>query len=129
MKHKKSFLDINDILEDVKDEEEKEYLIKLNETANLTLPLPENANEEELKKFKRYAVDLLKFYGKKMKMMSCDVPIEVLNLSDNLTRKLKSNGVERIYDFFNGNFAEIKGLKPRDVTIIQDSIQFFLSLL
>ncbi len=79
-----------------------------------------------LKKIREEVAERLKNYQKTMSYMAADAPLSVLCLPKVIENALINHGCLRIYDLFDCDFTEIKGLgvgRIRHLTTCLD--QFF----
>ncbi len=70
----------------------------------------------------------LQSYNKTILYLSCDAPIGVLCLPKALETILVKNGILRVYDIFNVDLAEIKGLGDTRLRDLTTSLDKFLSM-
>ena len=70
----------------------------------------EKIKDTELKKIKEELLKKLEEYRKSMKYMAADAPIGILCLPKATEKSLINHGCLRVYDLFNCDFTEIKGL-------------------
>jgi hypothetical protein len=94
----------------------------------------ENVNENfeqelKLKKLREEVLKRLTDYRKMINFMAADAPISILCLKPAIEKALLSHGCLRVYDLFDVDFTEVKGLgvtRIRDLTTCLDK---FLSML
>jgi hypothetical protein len=67
-------------------------------------------NSLEMEKLKKELKEKFINYQKTMKYMLADAPIEVLCLPSVLEKILLDQGFLRVYDLFDVNFVEVKGI-------------------
>jgi hypothetical protein len=77
--------------------------------------------EEVLKKFSEYRT-LIQY-------MATDAPIEILCLPKPIEKILLSNRLFRVYDLFNVDFVEIKGLGEARIRQLTTCLDQFFSML
>jgi len=77
--------------------------------------------EEVLKKF----VD----YQNSMKYLAADAPIEILCLPKTIEKCLTDHGCFRVYEIFDLDFTEIKGLGISHIRELTSSLNQFLAML
>jgi len=68
-------------------------------------------------------------YEKTIKYMLADAPIQVLCLPTAIENILLENGFLRVYDLFDANFVEIKGLGVTRIRHLTACFDKFLSML
>lgn len=64
----------------------------------------------QMKKIKENLLKSLQDYRKTMKYMVSDAPIAILCLPKGIEKILLDNGFLRVYDLFDRDFTEVKGL-------------------
>jgi len=82
-----------------------------------------------MKKLKEELAKKFEDYQKTLKFMAADVPIEVLCLPKPIEKILIDEGLLRIYDLFNLNFVEIKGLGVVRINQLTTRLDQFFSML
>lgn len=85
--------------------------------------------DTEMAKLKQELAEKFRDYQKTMQYMAADAPIEVLCLPPTVQKVLLDQGFLRIYDLFDVDLIEIKGIgiaRVRDLTACLDK---FLSML
>ena len=88
---------------------------------NNSLPESNNKIEKEMffKKLKEEVLKRFEAYDQTMTYLATDAPISVLCLPKATEKLLLNSGFLRVYDLFNSDFTEIKGLgeiRIRDLT-------------
>lgn len=86
-------------------------------------------SEKDLKE--KINLDLLKSldnYRKNLVYMLGDAPIEALLLEKRTERILIKNGFTRIYDLFDINFAEVKGLDSTRIRDLTTRLNEFIAI-
>ncbi len=68
-------------------------------------------------------------YRSTMNFLAADAPIEILCFSDIVNKILKENGCLRVYDLFNLDLVEIKGLGEVRIKQITARLDQFFSML
>lgn len=81
----------------------------------------EQLRKELAKKFDEYRLTV--------SFMAADAPLEVLCLPPVIENALLTHGCLRIYDLFNCNFVEVKGLGARRIRYLTTRLNEFLSML
>jgi hypothetical protein len=84
----------------------------------------ENVNNEfeyelRMKKIREEVLKSFEGYNQTLKYMAADVPLSILCLPQRIEKALIGHGCLRVYDLFNCDFVEIKGLDEiaiRDLT-------------
>lgn len=90
------------------------------DTNNLENTLIKKINEELLLN--------LKSYRKTLSYMYADAPIEALCLPKTLENLLINNGLLRIYDLFDRDFTEIKGMGDIRIRQLTASLNQFIAM-
>lgn len=105
---------------------QNEDLNQNNSYVNLNIEL-----EREMlwKKLQEKTAQAVEDYNKVMKFMSGDAPIQILCLDKKTEKILLVNGYERIYDLFDVDFTEIKGLGPVRRWNLTTCLHEFLSMI
>ncbi len=88
----------------------------------------EKIKDTELKKIKEELLKKLEEYRKSMKYMAADAPIGILCLPKVVEKSLINHGCLRVYDLFDLNFAEVKGLSETSIRNLAASLDQFLSM-
>lgn len=88
-----------------------------------------NLNKEKiLKKIREEVSERLKNYQKTVSYMSADAPLAVLCLPKTIENALINHGCLRIYDLFDCDFTEIKGLGVARINRLTTSLDQFFSM-
>jgi len=85
--------------------------------------------EEKMRKLREEVAKKFEDYRNTLNYMACDAPISILCLPSVIEKALIAHGLLRIYDLFNCDFTEVKGLgvsRTRDLTTCLD--KFFAML-
>lgn len=77
--------------------------------------------EELVKKFSEYK--------KTIGFMAADAPIEILCLPSEIEKILLNSGFHRVYDLFDADFVEIKGLGKARIARLTSCLNQFFSML
>lgn len=77
---------------------------------------------------KKKLLSSLESYNKTILYLSCDAPIGVLCLPKAIETILLNNGILRVYDIFNVDLAEIKGLGDSRLRDLTTSLDKFLAM-
>lgn len=85
--------------------------------------------EQDLNKIRKEVLQKYEQYKHTMKYLACDAPIEVMCLPKAIENILLSNGFKRIYDLFDMDFTEIKGLGVARSRDLATSLDKFVSML
>lgn len=99
---------LNEIVENVNSNLEKEMILK-------------KIREEVLKRFDDYRNTI--------SYMAADAPIEILCLPNVIQNALIAHGCLRIYDLFNVDFTEVKGLGIRRIRELTTCLDKFFAML
>lgn len=86
-------------------------------------------HDEKMRKIKEEVLKKFEDYRKTLNYMAADAPIQILCLPTVIENALLNHGCLRVYDLFDCDFVEIKGLgvsRIRDLTTCLD--QFFSML-
>ncbi len=84
--------------------------------------------EMQLQKIKEEIIKKFSEYKKSMSFIASDAPIEVLCLPDIITKILLNNGLLRVYDLFDCNLTEIKGLGVVRIRQLTSRLDEFASM-
>ena len=68
------------------------------------------------------------YYKDILSFMGADVPIEALCLPQGIITILRREGIRRVYDLFNRNLGEIKGLGPAREELLTSRLHEFISV-
>lgn len=85
--------------------------------------------EMQLKKIKEEVVKKLEDYRKTINFMAADAPLGVLCLPKVIETALLGHGCLRIYDLFNLDFTEVKGLGVTRIRDLTSRLDEFFSML
>ncbi len=88
----------------------------------------EKIKDTELKKIKEELLKKLEEYRKVMKFMSADAPIGILCLPKGVEKSLLNHGCLRVYDLFDCDFTEVKGISERAIRDLTASLDQFISM-
>lgn len=91
-----------------------------------------NNNFEEkihMEKLKQELIKSFTDYRSVIKMLVGDAPISVLCLNKKIEKSLSAAGFFRVYDIFDLDFTEIKGLTDVDITHLTSRLDEFVSML
>jgi hypothetical protein len=91
-----------------------------------------NSNIEydmQLKKIREEVLKKFDDYRQIIGMMAADAPLGILCLPKKLEGILLDNGLNRVYDLFNCDFAEIKGLNDTSIGKLTASLEQFTTML
>lgn len=89
----------------------------------------ENLNENNvLNEVRKKTLDSYKNYRNMMHYLSADAPIGVLCLPKSTENLLINNGFLRVYDIFDRDLTEIKGLTNTGIDLITARLNNFLSM-
>jgi hypothetical protein len=96
--------------------------------------IPVNVNnnfetEERMRKLKEELSKCFEDYQKTMKYMAADAPIEILCLPKVIETCLFNHGCLRVYDIFDLDFTEVKGLGEIRIRQLTTCLNQFLSML
>ena len=80
------------------------------------------------KKINEKLLECLDNYRKTLSYIAGDVPLEVLCLPKATETILRSNGVLRVYDLFDMDFTEVKGLGETRINDLTSRLHEFLSM-
>ena len=83
----------------------------------------------DMAKLKADLKEKFKNYEKTIKYMLADAPIQVLCLPTAIENILLDNGFLRVYDLFDANFVEIKGLGVARIRHLTACFDKFISML
>ena len=83
----------------------------------------------EMRKIAKNLDKSIKNYRNNMSFMAGDAPISMLCLTPSLEKRLISHGLFRIYDLFDCDFTEVKGLGAIRIRDLTASLDKFLSML
>jgi hypothetical protein len=67
-------------------------------------------------------------YKKTIGYMSADAPIQILCLPSEIEKILLNSGFHRVYDLFDANFVEVKGLGKARIARLTTCLNQFLSM-
>lgn len=103
-------------------------------TPDNVIETPENVNnnfisDDRMKKLKEELEKSFEQYHKTMKYMAADAPIEVLCLPKVIETCLFNHGCLRVYDIFDLDFTEVKGLGEVRIRDLTARLNEFLSML
>lgn len=98
---------VNDNLETVKDDLER---------------------EEKIKQIKRELLKGLENYKKSIFYIACDAPISILCLPKTVETILLNHGLLRVYDLIDRDLAEIKGLGISRIRDLTSRLDQFISM-
>lgn len=84
--------------------------------------------EEDSKEINKKLIESLENYRKTIYYMYGDAPVEVLCLPKVTETVLINNGILRVYDLFNRDLTEIKGIGDRRIADLASSLDKFLSM-
>lgn len=92
--------------------------------------LEENAkiNDLDSKKIKEELLKKLEEYRKAMKLMAADAPLGILCLPKVIEKALLDHGCLRVYDLFNLDFTEVKGLGETRIRDLTSRLDQFISM-
>lgn len=82
----------------------------------------------KMKKIREEVLKSFSEYRKTLNYMSADAPIGVLCLPKSIENILINNGYLRVYDLFDANFTEIKGLGKTRIGEITACVDQFLTM-
>ncbi len=82
----------------------------------------------ELNKLNKDLENSLQNYRKTMSYMYADVPIGVLCLPRVIEKSLADHGLFRVYDLFDCDFTEVKGLGVSRIRDLTSRLNEFLSI-
>lgn len=85
--------------------------------------------EERLKKIREEVAKKFSEYRTTLNYMAADAPITILCLQPAIEKALVAHGCLRIYDLFNLDFTEVKGLGVRRIGDLTTSLDKFFSML
>lgn len=85
--------------------------------------------EMELKKIKEEVLKRFDEYRKTIAYMAGDAPIAILALPSEIEKALLAHGCLRIYDLFDMDFTEVKGLGKVRIERLTSCLNQFLSML
>ena len=91
-----------------------------------------NKNFEEdmrLEALKKALTNKFEDYKKTINYMAADAPIAILNLDKTTQTILVNQGLLRVYDLFDVNFVEIKGLGEIRIRNLTTCLDQFFSML
>jgi len=88
----------------------------------------EKIKHTELKKIKEELLKKLEEYRKTMKYMSADAPIGILCLPKVVEKSLINHGCLRVYDLFDCDFTEVKGLNLTSIRNLATCLDEFISM-
>lgn len=86
----------------------------------------ENISEDDATKIKKELLSSLKNYRKTLLFLYADAPISLLGLSKPIETILLNNGLLRIYDLFDCDFIEIKGLGVSRIRELTSALEQFV---
>lgn len=66
--------------------------------------------DQQMKKIREEVKERFKFYEKTLKYMASDAPLGILCLPTAIEKALIAHGCLRVYDLFDLDFTEVKGL-------------------
>jgi hypothetical protein len=94
----------------------------------------ENVNDNfetdlKMKKLKEELAKSFAQYQTTMKYLAADAPIAILCLPSVIEKILLDNGCVRVYDIFNMDLAEVKGLGSVRIRDLTTSLNQFFSML
>lgn len=84
---------------------------------------------ETMKKIREELIKRFSDYRKTMDKMTTDAPIAILCLPKAIETCLFDHGCRRIYDLFDVDFTEVKGLGVRRIGDLTASLDKFFSML
>lgn len=84
--------------------------------------------QSDIKKINTKLLKSLKDYRKTMQYMGGDAPIGILCLPKQLENILISNGYLRVYDLFNCDFTEIKGIGKTRIGYLTARLDQFITM-
>jgi hypothetical protein len=82
----------------------------------------------KMQKLKEELSKSFEAYRTTMQFLSADAPIEVLCLPKTIEKILLDAGCLRVYDLFDMDFTEIKGLGPVRIRDLTSRFQKFISM-
>lgn len=82
-----------------------------------------------MQKVREEVIKKLSQYRTKMEYLAADAPISILCLPPVIEGILLSNGMLRVYDVFNVDFTEIKGLGEARIRNLTTRLDEFFSML
>lgn len=87
--------------------------------------------EEDLKlrKIREEVLKKLEEYRKTMSYLAADAPIEILCLPSVIQNSLIEHGLLRVYDLFDCDFTEVKGLGVGRIKRLTSCLDQFFSML
>ena len=91
-----------------------------------------NTNFESDMRMQKIREEVAKSYAEyrnSINFMVADAPISVLGLTPVIENALHAHGCLRVYDLFNCNFVEVKGLGATRIRELTASLDQFLSML
>jgi hypothetical protein len=81
-----------------------------------------------LKKIREEVAERLKNYQKTMSYMAADAPLGVLCLPKEIENALINHGCLRVYDLFDRDFTEIKGLGVSRIKRLTAALDQFFAM-
>ena len=88
----------------------------------------EKIKDTELKRIKEELLKKLEEYRKSMKYMAADAPIGILCLPKIVEKSLIAHGCLRVYDLFDLDFTEVKGLTETSIRNLAACLDQFLAM-
>lgn len=85
-------------------------------------------SKSQIKKINKKLLESLQNYRNFVSYMAGDVPIGVLCLPKATEKALLNNGFLRVYDLFNADLAEIKGIGKVRIRDLTSSLDQFLAM-
>ena len=82
--------------------------------------------KEDINKINAMLVESLEAYRSTISYMACDAPISVLCLPKVIENALLNHGCLRIYDLFNRDFTEVKGIGKTRIRELTSRLDQFL---
>lgn len=86
-------------------------------------------NEMHLKKIREEVLKKFSEYRKTIAYMAADAPLEILCLPNTIQNALLAHGCLRVYDLFDMDFTEVKGLGVRRIRDLTACLDQFFSML
>lgn len=82
----------------------------------------------QIKIIKEQILNKIKEYGKTLSYMAADAPISVLCLPKVTENALLNHGCLRVYDLFDCDFSEVKGLGVARIRYLTTRLNEFVSV-
>jgi hypothetical protein len=87
-----------------------------------------NLKKADIKKINKKLLESLHHYRKMVTFMAADMPIGVLCLPKATEKILTKEGILRVYDLFDRDLSEIKGIGKTRIRDLTSSFDKFLSI-